>query len=627
MPAYKFVGLPPGQTVTVKKADGSTAGTGTVDNDGTLSITLDVGDYSVTTTDYRGRTVTATEELASSFDPEAGAGGTSDASALTGTLNPDRLADASVPPRKLVGQSKVSDLPSFWQTYHRGLGDFTGPMHTMESYRAGVAAGSAVLDLDVYLLPDGSIVCYHDPTVSDTTALTAGAQATGDPTTGAGATVVQSSSSIVRLRVDGRTAWPSYSTLNGSPAWATGTAYKANQLVKAPDLRTLYVAASAHTATTFTADLAAGLWTACPEYPRDFQVPFFREVLAEFGGKTPILVECKNTGSAAAVAAVVKARGMQESVILASFSFAELMAAKAVDSTIPLMYIATAGLSGVTGGNTVANLLAQGVAWLNVNKDNAAWSDANIQAAVAAGARVVPYHVNTLADAAKYKGYGCAGVYTQHGAYLNPARVVQTSETFVTGVPANGYRQTHLGAGFRAPLHPAGGAVFPTGRTATDALLVGPMVPIAGIVPATNAPAGAPATYSLTFTLVFDVLPTDLTRYARMWVCQTGDLALATAANDNGYVIDLTAAGLLRIEKRTAGASSGTVSVTSAALVEGASVQVKVDITATQVRATRVGSGETTVITDSTFRGPFFHIGKVDSSGLAQVRYTGVTRT
>lgn len=70
MPAYKFTALPPGKLVTVKKADGTTAGTGTVDSNGTLTITLDAGDYSVTTTDYRGRTVTAVEQLATANDPD-----------------------------------------------------------------------------------------------------------------------------------------------------------------------------------------------------------------------------------------------------------------------------------------------------------------------------------------------------------------------------------------------------------------------------------------------------------------------------------------------------------------------------------------------------------------------------
>lgn len=76
MPAYVFRGLPPGKTVTVRKADGTTATTGTVAASGDLSVTLDVGDYSVTTTDYRGRTVTAVEELVTPFDPQGAASGT-----------------------------------------------------------------------------------------------------------------------------------------------------------------------------------------------------------------------------------------------------------------------------------------------------------------------------------------------------------------------------------------------------------------------------------------------------------------------------------------------------------------------------------------------------------------------
>lgn len=63
----------------------------------------------------------------------------------------------------------IRDLPTPWIIAHRG-GWNVAPEHTLEAYRMSVASGIKFIEPDVQVLPDGTVVVMHDPTIDRTTA-------------------------------------------------------------------------------------------------------------------------------------------------------------------------------------------------------------------------------------------------------------------------------------------------------------------------------------------------------------------------------------------------------------------------------------------------------------------------
>jgi len=65
-------------------------------------------------------------------------------------------------------KDKVAELPNPFVIAHQG-GVLVYPTHTLEAYRACVAAGVVAIEEDTHPLLDGGLACHHDNTVDDST--------------------------------------------------------------------------------------------------------------------------------------------------------------------------------------------------------------------------------------------------------------------------------------------------------------------------------------------------------------------------------------------------------------------------------------------------------------------------
>jgi glycerophosphoryl diester phosphodiesterase len=81
-------------------------------------------------------------------------------------------------PTPPIRAGRLADLPEPIVFGHRG-GASLNPENTSEGFRAVVSSGARALELDVYLLADGSLGVMHDPTV-DRTTTSSGATASFD---------------------------------------------------------------------------------------------------------------------------------------------------------------------------------------------------------------------------------------------------------------------------------------------------------------------------------------------------------------------------------------------------------------------------------------------------------------
>lgn len=113
-----------------------------------------------------------------------------DAQAIAGTsttklVSPANLA-AAVPALGTGVDASITGSITYFT--HRGLPNVY-PEHTMEAYRASVAAGAKFVEIDAYKLADGSLGCMHDDTIDRTT-------------TGSGNVADQTAASWSQLTVD-----------------------------------------------------------------------------------------------------------------------------------------------------------------------------------------------------------------------------------------------------------------------------------------------------------------------------------------------------------------------------------------------------------------------------------------
>ncbi|RIH58550.1 hypothetical protein D3C59_34435 [Streptomyces sp. SHP22-7] len=133
----------------------------------------------------------------------------------------------------------------------------------------------------------------------------------------------------------------------------------------------------------------AGTWFA-NTWPNDLRIPLFSDILAEVGNTIPIIVHCNNAGSGAAAVEEIRRQELDGSVLIMAWNETELAAARAAG--IPTLLLDT---DGVLADKTYAQLLATGTRYLGV--DYSQTSNATIQAAAAAGLRVMVYTVNRRA--------------------------------------------------------------------------------------------------------------------------------------------------------------------------------------------------------------------------------------
>lgn len=347
----------------------------------------------------------------------------------------------------------------------------------------------------------------------------------------------------------------------------------------------------------------AGNWF-CNTWPNDLHIPLFVDVLVELGGTVPLVVHCNNAGSGAAAVAAVQRHERADSVLIMAWKETELAAARAAG--IPTILLDE---DGTLVGQTYEGLLAAGTEYIGLNP--ALTPVASIQAAAAAGLKVIVYTVNRRSD---YNALPLDDVWAVisddpwHVKATGPmrSRDIFSAQTYfhgmlgiVGGQEDRGFFQTPAWFGLDAS------------GTQHDANLsyLGVMQGYLGPLP--NA-------FTLDFDFVLDAadsggasLQLQLTVDDVEYDDDTDKLG---GLRQPGYNILMRSNGGLDVFRTVHGTTPATKlgGVATAALVPGAVNHLRVQVTASQIIVTRtnINTPNSVTITDATYRGGMYpHLG------------------
>jgi len=340
-------------------------------------------------------------------------------------------------------------------------------------------------------------------------------------------------------------------------------------------------------------------------------VPTFDEVLREFGNRVLIVPEVKSTGvgtGAAMVAMLQRYRIQPSMALIQSFVLADLTAA--VAAGYPTVYLGD--------GLDPATVAAAGVTY--VGPSMASVTTPNVAAMTAVGVGVIPYTVYRRVDRDALVAKGVRGIFADEPVYLSRSTAMMTSDPYRNGTfppgmlgdPVSNDRGTFIGlGGYRWGIQ--------TSSSAGRFCLQGWACPIA-----------TPTAYTLGFTLTWDGLDGDTTRWASCHFAEPDDKGYTdqsgTSTQQSGYHLLLRENGTLALYRTDIGVGVTLLnSASTAAVSQGQQVPITIQVTPTQVIATRTDTGGSVTVTDNTYRGGYFHFGK--SGANVKASWSGVTIT
>ncbi|MFD7861879.1 glycerophosphodiester phosphodiesterase [Streptomyces sp. NPDC059783] len=348
----------------------------------------------------------------------------------------------------------------------------------------------------------------------------------------------------------------------------------------------------------------AGTWF-CNTWPNDLHIPLFVDVLAEIGGTVPLVVHCNNAGSGAAAVAEILRHERADSVLIMAWNEAELAAARAAG--IPTILLDE---DGVLSGQTYAGLLAAGTEYIGLNP--ALTPAASIQAAAAAGLKVIVYTVNRRSDYAALPADGSVwAVISDDPWYVRAPGPMRTRDIY----SAQTYYHGMLGIvsgdedrGFFQGPNQFGLDASGTRHDDNSSYL--------GVMQGYLGPL--PAAFTVDFDFVLDAADSGAASLQLQLTVgddeYDDDVDKLGGARTPGYNILMRSNGGLDIYRTHGGTAPATKlgGVATTALVPGVTNHLRVQVTASQITVTRtnVATPNAVTVTDSSFRGGMYpHLG------------------
>jgi glycerophosphoryl diester phosphodiesterase len=362
----------------------------------------------------------------------------------------------------------------------------------------------------------------------------------------------------------------------------------------------------------------AGTWFA-NTWPSDLRIPLFADVLADVGNTVPIIVHCNNAGSGAAAVAEIQRQELDQAVLIMAWTEAELAAARAAG--IPTCLL---DADGILPSQTYAGLVAAGTRYLGV--DYAQATNATIQAAAAAGLRVIVYTVNRRGDFAKLPKDGSVwGVVSDDPWYVRGTGALRTTDLFAAQTWYHGMIGIADAGDYRGFFQQSGGVSWFGLDTSGTALASN-----GGYCSCLQGYLGPlPTTFTLDLDYVIDVADYAT---ASMQVTLTAsdtqydDDTAGTVARQNGYNILIRSNGVIDVYKIAGGTPATLGTLTTAAITAGTTQHLRVQMTGTQLIITRtnIAAPNTLTINDSAYRtGLYPHLGVRDT----KTRWANLTVT
>ncbi|MFE5514448.1 glycerophosphodiester phosphodiesterase [Streptomyces sp. NPDC056529] len=361
----------------------------------------------------------------------------------------------------------------------------------------------------------------------------------------------------------------------------------------------------------------AGSWFA-NSWPSDLRIPLFADVLADVGGTIPIIVHCNNSGSGAAAVAEILRQEMEQAVCIMAWGESELIAARAAG--IPTVLLDS---DGILSGQTYAGLLAAGTGYLGV--DYSQTSAATIQAAAAAGLRVMAYTVNRRAHYAALPQDGSVwAVISDDPWYVRGTGPMRTTSLFGAGTFFHGMPGISDVGDYRGFFQPGSPAWW-----GLDAVTAGPPDARNGGYSSVGHHylGPLPAEFAMDFDFILDGV--DYPSASLQVMLGLGDLQYddqGGTANPNGYNILIRQSGTIDVYRVTSGTPTKIGTLATAAISLGTTQHLRIQVTATQIIVTRTDAAapNSLTVTNSSYRG-----GMYPSFGIrdARARWANVAIT
>lgn len=346
-----------------------------------------------------------------------------------------------------------------------------------------------------------------------------------------------------------------------------------------------------------------GVWTSKTQVP-----PLADEVIKEFGNKVLLCLEAKNTGSGAAIVALLqKYHVPTDAAMVTSFTIGELAAA------VTAGYPAILATSDST--TDAATIAAAGVSYVSVVSTTA---EAYVDALLAESLGVFVYTIDSHYIRDTFIGYGATGFFSNDPIYMQETSIM-TSDPFGAQTWPHGLTLAagdNRGAFFSPDLW---GFSTSAADGARWQVRQGWACPIGGD-PAND-------TFTIDFDVNFASIPSA--RWCSIFVCAGTDRPFVDAADDagvNGYHCLFRVTGIMDIYEVLNGVGTLIATTTTGtAITAGNTYSLRLTVTPTTVKWERLGASAISVTaTDSTYRGGYFQFG---ARSLASPKFSNVVIT
>ncbi|MFJ5887506.1 glycerophosphodiester phosphodiesterase [Streptomyces californicus] len=337
-------------------------------------------------------------------------------------------------------------------------------------------------------------------------------------------------------------------------------------------------------------------------YP-DLPIPTVEDILNELGGRYVLTIEAKDAASVPTLAAMIKARRLEQSVLINTNTPSVATAIKDAGCLSHLWRSAAQMATDVP-----ATIKATGADLLDLDING---TDAQITAAIAQAypLGVWAHTLTRRVQRTRALALGMRGIITDYPAYVSGAVPRRTASTFSSGTWGPGYvpsgaARPVLDSSGRIPIPP------PASASAGDAQVI-----LAGEV----SPAPATGVYEVKWSLS----AAGVTGWSNLWFHLGADDAetvlSGTDIKHNGYTVQVAYTGALRIyrDDKTPNTSTQLANTTFTAPAANTVYTLRVTVTATAITATVVEiSGMTVTANDSTHRAPWsVYVGRNYTAG------------
>ncbi|MFE9920475.1 glycerophosphodiester phosphodiesterase [Streptomyces sp. NPDC005774] len=349
----------------------------------------------------------------------------------------------------------------------------------------------------------------------------------------------------------------------------------------------------------------------------DLPLHTVEQVLDELGGRRVMTVEAKNAAGVATIAAMIRARRLERSVLINTNNTAIVSTIKSA-GCLAHLWRSTAQMAT----DNAATIKATGADLLDID---IAGTDAQITAAVAQDypLGVWAHTLVRRTERERALALGCRGIITDYPGYVSGRIPRRTTSSFSSGQWGYGYvpsaaARPVLDASGRIPLPP------PASNTAPDAVVL-----LAGEV--------SPAPATTTIDVKFSFPTAGSTGWSLFSVHIGADDAptvlSGSAILHDGYTFQISNDRSLRIwrDNKTGGTSTQLANTTAGtALTANTVYTLRIVLTATQITLSVPEiAGLTTTVTDSTHRVPWYiYVGRnyaASATGLIWINSISTT--